>query len=94
MSISSNEYDMLAALDVMEEHTELLRYLFRDIFGEESARNMPCTAEAINNYFICKLRDAGTCVVDMNKISHVIVTINCLRQAERQFNAATESIIK
>lgn len=87
MENAVKEYETKASLEIMNSEEEKLYGLFEDVFGEDSAEDMPETADAIDNYLFSELRHCGK-QVDASKVADIMTAIFCMRNAEERFHEA------
>ena len=87
MENAAKAYEMKLNLKIMNGEEEKLHGLFEDVFGEDSAEDMPETADAINSYLLSELRHCGK-QVDALKLADIISAIHCMRNAEERFHEA------
>lgn len=91
MKNEAKEYEMKASLKIMNGEEEKLYGLFEDVFGEDSAEDMPETADAINSYLLSELRHCGK-QVDALKVADIMSAIYCMRNAEERFHEADKAM--
>lgn len=87
MENAAKAHEMKVNLKIMNGEEEKLYGLFEDVFGEDSAEDMPETADAINSYLLSELRHCGK-QVDALKLADIISAIHCMRNAEERFHEA------
>ena len=87
MENAAKEYEMKASLKIMDGEEEKLYGLFEDVFGEDSADDMPETADEIESYLFSELRHCGK-QVDALKVADIMSAIYCMRNAEKRFHEA------
>ena len=87
MENAAKEHELEASLKIMNGEEEKLYGLFEDVFGEESAEDMPETADAIDSYFFSEPRHCGK-QVDASKVADIMSAIYCMGDAEQRFHEA------
>lgn len=87
MESAVKEYELEISSKIINGEEKKLYGLFEDVFGEDSAEDMPETAEAIDIYFFSELCHCGK-QVDASKVADIISAISIMRKAEHRFHEA------
>lgn len=87
MENAAKEYELEASSEIIDGEEDKLEHLFEDVFGGESAWDMPDTADAIDSCFFSGLRHCGK-RVDASKAADIMSAISCMRNAEKRFHEA------
>ena len=91
MENAAKAHEMKVNLKIMNGEEEKLYGLFKDVFGEDSAEDMPETADAIDSYLLSELRHCGK-QVDALKVADIMSAIYCMRNAEERFHEADMAV--
>lgn len=91
MENAAKEHELEVSLKIINDEEEKLYGLFEDVFGEDSAEDMPETADAIESYLFIELRYCGK-QVDASKVADIISVIHCMRHAEERFHEADKAV--
>lgn len=91
MENAAKAHEMKVSLKIMNGEKEKLYGLFEDVFGEDSAEDMPETADAISSYLLSELLHCGK-QVDASKVADIMSAIYCMRNAEKRFHEADKAM--
>lgn len=91
MDNAVKEHELEVSLKTINGEEEKLEQLFEEVFGEESAYDMPETADDIDNYLFSELRHCGK-QVDASKVADIMSAIYCMRKAEERFHEADKAM--
>lgn len=90
MKNAVKEHELEVSLKIISNEEDKLYDLFEDVFGEDSAEDMPETADAIDNYLFSELRHCGK-QVDASKVADIMTAIRCMQNAEKRFHEADKA---
>lgn len=90
MKNAVKEHELEVSMKIMNGAEEKLYSLFEEVFGEDSAEDMPETADAIDSYLFSELRHCGK-HVDASKVADIMSAIYCMRSAEARFHEADKA---
>lgn len=91
MENAAKEHELKVSVKTILDEEEELYGLFEDVFGEDSADDMPETADAIDSYLLSELRHCGK-QVDASKVADIMSAILIMRKAEERFHEADKAV--
>lgn len=91
MENAAKEHNLEVSSKIINDEEEKLYVLFEDVFGEDSAEDMPETAAEIENYLFSELCHCGK-QVDASKVADIMSAILIMRKAEERFLEADKAV--